>query len=333
MMKKTKIETIWDDLENDRDTFSGTLTRRYSASVRPDIFVGLRMPERRRCLLIPLHSGVLVNVGAPETFREIKLELLPEVSRPGINNLILVLTDPALSDIFAVLCEDLIDSVKDEDNSERLLEEIVARLEKWKQLFQLAGQPGLSAQSQRGLYGELYFLRIWLSYSSSPELCVRSWKGGEAASQDFQGEGFAIEVKTTQSKNHQRIVVNSERQLDERFCGNLFLFHLSLDVRDGGGESLNSIVAELDKGLESTPVASVIFRRALYTYGYFVHHINLYDTPRYQVREQSIFQIKDNFPRITEAMLPQGVGEVNYSVNLSNCLPFKIEETYLFTKI
>jgi hypothetical protein len=46
----TKIDTIWEELENDNSLHSGILLKRYSGSVLPDVYVALRSPERLRCL-------------------------------------------------------------------------------------------------------------------------------------------------------------------------------------------------------------------------------------------------------------------------------------------
>ena len=41
IMKKMKIDTIWEELEKDESFQTGLLYKRYSAKVKPDVFVAL----------------------------------------------------------------------------------------------------------------------------------------------------------------------------------------------------------------------------------------------------------------------------------------------------
>ncbi|MEQ1678566.1 MAG: PD-(D/E)XK motif protein, partial [Chitinophagaceae bacterium] len=72
--------------------------------------------------------------------------------------------------------------------------------------------------------------------------CLKAWTGPSKAIQDFQFGRWALEVKTTSGKNHQKIYVSSERQLDDSLIPAIFLYHLSLDIRNGNGETLNALI-------------------------------------------------------------------------------------------
>jgi hypothetical protein len=181
----------------------------------------------------------------------------------------------------------------------------------------------LSVERQRGLYGELWVLQHRLLPAAAPSAVISAWRGPDNANQDFQFPILAVEVKTSAGAQPQQIYVASERQLDDTGVGSLYLLHLALDVRAGGtGQSLPDIVGELRSQLASGP-ARLDFDDRLLRSGYLDTHAARYEL-RYTVRRESLFAIRAGFPRITEAMLPVGVGRVTYEVAWAQCQPFAV---------
>lgn len=68
--------------------------------------------------------------------------------------------------------------------------------------------------------------------------------------------------------------------------------------------------------------ARTIFEDKLYASGYIRAHAPLYTTG-YVYRTVSAYQVQEGFPRLVEADIPTGVGDVRYSVALSSCAPFE----------
>jgi hypothetical protein len=160
-------------------------------------------------------------------------------------------------------------------------------------------------------------------------LAVSSWKGPSAAQQDYQLPGCAIEVKTTGTKQPQRLTINSERQLDDTGISALFLFYLSVDSREGSGESLNMLVDAIRAALVSDFAARVMFDDRLIEAGYLDLHRPLYDKTGYTVRTAKAFRVNEGFPRIVEADLKVGVGDVHYSIAVTSCMPFAVSDDFL----
>ncbi len=133
-------------------------------------------------------------------------------------------------------------SISSVKNETQLVQELLNRFEKWKSLFDRAATQGLSVEEQRGLFGEVYFLRKFLANNNSFLEVVNSWVGPEKQIRDFQSGSWSVEVKTTHGNNHQKILVSSERQLDTSNIESLFLNHISLDSRQMSGETLNQII-------------------------------------------------------------------------------------------
>jgi len=329
----TKIDSIWTELENDESFRSGILFKRYSASVLSDVYVALRAPEKLRCL-----AAHIVKENAPEVqiwdkFKDIKVEVLPDDRNPAKSYLLILLLSQQHKDIFSVLCEDLINQVASVLDEKVLIKELLNRLAKWQNLFERLGQQGLTAEAQRGLFGELFFLRKFLSNSASKSYCITSWQVPSNTVQDFHYSNWAVEVKTTHGNNHQKIQISSERQLDDSVVPNIFLFHFSLDVRNNHGETLNDIVEWVENYLVNDVPELNSFRLKLFEVGYFDIHKPIYQDTGYNIRQESIYKVEGEFPRITENEIRNGVGDVKYSIVIADCLSFVRTETELFQNI
>lgn len=333
IMEKSKIESIWLSLEKNVSNYSGLLYKRYSAEVSPDVFIALKAPEKLRSIAFSVSSTFPFDVSQWNRLKDIKIETLPDERDKSKIFLLILLLNKQHKDIFSTLSEDLIFGVSEVIEEETLVEKLLERLAKWQSLFEKVGKQGLSDEAQRGLYGELYFLRLFLYNTSDKTYCLKSWLGSEKAIQDFQHSNWAVEVKTTHGKNHQKIHITSERQLDDSIIEKIFLYHLSLDIRTGNGESLNSLVDEILKILENDTIASNLFKLKLLESGYYEVHRPLYEESGYTIRQENIYRVSDNFPRITESQVPEGVGDIKYSIVLSESENWRINLESLFNEI
>lgn len=332
-MEKTKIDIIWSSIENETSTHSGLLYKRYSAEVLPDIFVALKSPEKLRCIAFRIRTNFSFDENQWNNLKDIKIETLPDERDNSKKFLLILLLNKQHKDIFSTLCEDLILEVSDVSSEQSLVEKLLERLDKWQSLFERVGKQGLSDEAQRGLYGEVYFLRLFLNKTEDKNYCLKSWLGPEKSVQDFQYSNWAVEVKTTHGNNHQKIHITSERQLDDSIIEKIFLFHLSLDIRTRNGESLNALIDEVIGLLKDNTAATNLFRLKLLEYGYFDNHKPQYEDKGYNIRQENIYKVSGNFPRITESIIPVGVGDVKYSIVLSESEEWRIDKEFLFSEI
>lgn len=190
-----KINQIWTELENDKSFSHGLLLRRYSGSVLPDVFIALKSPEKFRCIATSISDSVAVNLSSFSNLRDISVELIPDEHNSTKRILLFKLLSNQHRDIFSVLCEDLIASISSVRNETQLVRELLNRFEKWKSLFDRAASQGLSPEEQRGLFGELFFLRKFLQTNSDFIAVVNSWVGSEKQIRDFQFGSWSLEVK------------------------------------------------------------------------------------------------------------------------------------------
>jgi Putative PD-(D/E)XK family member, (DUF4420) len=330
---ETKIEKIWLGLESDTSSHSGLLFKRYSAEILPDIFIALKAIEKLRCIAFRISAVFPFDETQWNRLKDIKIESLTDEKYKSKKFLLILLLNKQHKDIFSTVCEDLIFGVSQVSTEQTLVEKLLERLAKWQSLFEKVGKQGLSGELQRGLYGEIYFLRFLLSNTSDKNHCLKSWLGPEKSIQDFQYSNWAVEVKTTHGNNHQKIHITSERQLDDSIIEKIFLFHLSLDVRVGNGESLNILIDEVSEILNDNTIASNLFRLKLLESGYYDIHKPLYDERGYSIRQENLYRVSGNFPRITENQIPIGVGDVRYSIVLSESEEWRINHETLLENI
>lgn len=328
-----KIKQIWQDLINDKSLQKGLLFRRYSGAVKPDIYVALQHPEKFLCVYVAINKTTEINISNFSNLQEIQVDLFASPNENGRNILIFKLLNFEHNDIFAVLCEDLIESISEETNEKKIIREVLNRFEKWKSLFNKIGLQGLKPEQQRGLFGELYFLRKFLQKHSDFYSIVNTWVGTEKQVRDFQSSNWAVEVKTTHGNNHQKVQISSERQLDTTNLENLFLYQISLDQQQNSGETLNDIVDLVADILRTETIVLNKFKSKLYEAGYFDLQRNLYETIGYHIRQDLFYKVENDFPRIEENDIRTGVGDVKYSIILSQCTPFIISETEVFDTI
>lgn len=142
----------------------------------------------------------------------------------------------------------------------------------------------LSDEQQKGLVGELVFLRKLLLAARSlsvPSPAVLSrWHGYDGAKRDFAGPGIAVEVKATSapSRIHQ---VGSLAQLEAQQGEEVFLFSLGIKVDSSAPKKLPDYVADV-MGLlvtsEHQPDGDLQaqFERHLSAYGYDSGRESLY---------------------------------------------------------
>jgi len=326
----TKIDTLWADLET--DTSAGLLFRRYSATLQPDVFAGIRRANMttQRLLAVSLPAPVVADT---LTLHDLALTIETDTARPGRQLVLLTLANPAHHDLFAVVCEDLIAQIADATDPATVLNALLNRLEQWTAFFETLTPDGLSAEKRQGLYGELWFLNRWLDAGADPARCLTAWTGPGGSSHDVQLPNCAVELKTTSAVNPQTIQISNERQLDDTGLSNLWLWLLMLDVRPTGGQSLNALADAILDRLTAWPGLQNQFRLKLYQVGYQPMHRALYDAPTYTVRQEQVFQVGDTFPRLRVGDLPAGVSAVRYAVTLAACLPFTVDADSLFPQL
>jgi hypothetical protein len=323
-----KIEDVWNLLEQDgNDVSSGYLTRRILPNVNYDIYLVIEKPSNTRLLMLRVSSAFLDRKAAypaSSSFTVNRVALPQDGEEYG--TLQLLLTNARYKDIFTTLVQDLVDYLASVTDGRAAISAFITRLKRWQNFLEKHNPEGLSEISQQGLYGELWFLRQLVLTHLELRKGVRCWTGPKGTQQDFQFPGCAVEVKTTSAKQHQKLAIASERQLDDTGAGTIVLLHLSLDVRQGQGETLPVMVASVRSLVASDAIAKDELENLLFEIGYLDIHATRYENIGYTIREYNYFKVGGNFPKIIESDLRNGVGDVRYSISVAECKRFSIPE-------
>lgn len=238
----------------------------------------------------------------------------------------IILEDESLSDIFAVMSADLVTATAAQNSTPRALRRCIDRLCMWQGLFERIPVEGLSVEKQRGMLGEILVLESLLLPRLNRLLAIEAWKGPDPGHQDFIREGLAIEVKTSLAKRHARIQIANEKQLDERPHEVLLVALLRLDESATRGDSLPMAVERLRGLVRDDPVAAQALENRLADGGYLDVHAPLYVRNRWQCSGRRYFRVEGDFPRLTEANLPAGVGDIRYSIIADDLGDYEIAE-------
>lgn len=327
MTRTMRIDELWRELEQDARLTGadGWLIRHALPAPQRPLLVALDARSGARALLLrvkisdvphrrewPVCSGLEIGI----------------ISLDGVAHLAIRLVDPASSDVFVALAQDVAPKVAAVASDREAATTLFARLRRW-QRFLAAAAAGLSIERQRGLFGELHALKNLFAPASGPMPAVAAWRSPKRSHQDFQFGAAATEVKTTTSKQPVCVRITSERQLDCVGTRALFLYVLVLDEREaeetaraGTGETLPDIVRDIRAALP--PDVLDLFNDRLLDFGYLDSHAHRYEARRFAKRSEHAFRISSGFPRLIESSLPPGVGNVSYELSLAACHPFEV---------
>jgi len=320
----------WQSLEDEAHHYrgEGILKRMIGNSEPCPIYIGLRQPDRTRVFILqsPKECAPLSDA-IPES-KGFKYEVLftgDEVHNDFVS-IILSASGQEYNDVFISIAEDLFSKLKGLQNNYEIVQTFVNRVRIWQLFFANQNPDGLSEAAQKGLYGELVFLKSYLLKEVHPDKAVRYWTGPKRRQHDFQFGPVAVEVKTSSAKKHLKLHISSEQQLDETQVEKLFLCYFSVALIENSKDTLPLLVKDIRKLLEATPLALSHFNNSLLESGYLDIHTELYSETGYSIRDSGFFIVEGDFPRIRECELRKGVGELSYTIDLDVCSSYEIDK-------
>ncbi len=228
--------------------------------------------------------------------------------------------DPSGHSIFDVLASDLAaDLARPNVQPADAVRRVLAR---WRRFWAHLPLPLLSREEQLGLLAEVWFLDVWLRPRIGAMDSLQRWHGPTGARHDFARATKAIEVKTTTSSRGRIYRINGLDQLEPPENGTLYLFGMRLQEDTGATNSLPALVNRVRGVLTTEPDALARFDTLLALAGYSAAYENEYDKLRVIVREERLFAVTDDFPRLTPADIPnaasRAIERVEYEINLNS---------------
>ncbi|UYQ94958.1 PD-(D/E)XK motif protein [Chitinophaga horti] len=241
------------------------------------------------------------------------------------------LLEDELSDVFALFIQNVVDDIIDVATESDALAKTLKVVEKWKKLFDTINFSGLRVEQQKGLCGELLFINWLLDNQKKIAPVLNGWTGVDFGDKDFVFGATGVEVKLTSSK-YPKVSISSERQLDTLNIDELYLvLYIAEEVRQNGF-TLNSLISQIRLKIAGSPGELKLFNEKLLVAGYMDDHASYYGK-MYALKQMLTFAVTGGFPRITRDILPPGVYDTAYFIELSAAAPFSVLPDEILKKV
>jgi hypothetical protein len=253
-----------------------------------------------------------------------ELEIASSVRPDGRWSLALWLEGSYLLSPFAQLCDDLVEASRDVAEAD-LARFVVVRLQRWSELL-AAARGGMSLSKLRGIIAEMLVLELAMTKFGRHE-AILGWRGPFRSPQDFALPGYYLEVKAT-FPTAKTVRITSEEQLAAP--GELFLVVATLTtlLSADPGLTLAGLARRLEASVrepDSGELALELHRR-LRALG-----VNLkaeYSARPFRLDGIRYYSVSGSFPRITPDVLPSGIGQVAYDLDLAALPAFVVESPF-----
>lgn len=271
---------------------------------------------------------LLVTEEQPKSSREYQAIRISSKQRSdGRWALLFNLLRPELEKLFALLCEDLVESSRTIADHSRAASIVLARFARWQRLLERGHSGLLDDVALRGLVGELLFLEFHAIPARGVREAVTGWVGPQGAERDFRFPEQEYEVKTIHTGAH-RVLISSAEQLDISDKG-LDLFVVLLDGAEPGShpEAFTplEIVGRLRDVLDGDPTSLELFEGRLMEAGFVAREE--YGDRAFVFRQFRAFHVAEDFPAIRRKDLPAGIGKVVWELELAAILPYEFKHS------
>ena len=280
------------------------------------------------CLLILQHSSEYSSSRRLPKLRGLRVEAQPTENQSG-GRLIIRLTDGEQREVFHHFCRDIVDSTRISHSEAEAIERFLVRTWRWHRLLRKGSDDRLTQEEQKGLTGELYVLEHYLIPTIAPIDAVLAWTGPVGGKKDFLVGRTGIEAKTKSFHVHS-VRISSAEQLDTFETTRLFLhvIEVSLAPSNSGSITVADVASRVREKIASLDISAAIrFEEYLNAAG-FDWNDDYSDNPLL-IGNASLFEVREEFPRITPKMFLAGVENVRYAIDLSRCDRFLVDSTVL----
>lgn len=322
------IKSIWENQKTSSDIIIKT---RIDEIANLSCFAATNQITRQHLYIMAVAKDVQIPELKNYRFAGVEIYSLQNETDNKVE-LYIYLLDNDLKDIFSLFIQNILELIYESKDENEAIKTTLNVVSKWKKLFDKINFDGLSLEKQKGLIGELLFLNTLLSNEKTSANAINAWTSTE---EDFKAKDFTlgslcVEVKFTASKQP-RIKVSNERQLDAESFTDLFLILYSTEAVKENGISLNSIVEQTRQNISTTEELNA-FNAKLILNGYFDDDKEQYGR-MYSIKKTFVFKVSSDFPKIVKDLLPLGVYDTSYSIEISAVENFIVEPESIFEKI
>ena len=330
------LEKAWASVYGESQDGEGYYSVRVFGESICSVFVGQHQPSGLIdfAFEVPPKSIKKIQLSQEAKGFEVKVQKTFNAANSKVFRVSISLNRNSFLDLFKVMAADILEHCLSAATESEAMTTLLSRLGHWRRFSEKAGGEGLSVSEQTGLFGELRFLHTLLDQGVDPVQALKAWHGPLRDNQDFCFGPLAVEVKASTSNNANQVSISNIRQLDDTGLDHLYLYHVSLDRRNGSGDTLPSSIEDLQYRFNHSGSESEdLFEDLLMLQGYHHSQRNLYDMAGYTLRNQQLYEVTSGFPRITESELPLGVVETCYKIDLAVAESYKEDLLHVINNI
>lgn len=234
------------------------------------------------------------------------------------------LVEDGYKDMFVLFCEDIVFSSACIANKEKATRYVGKRYKEWREMLANARGNLLSPEEIKGLLGEMYFLKEYLSVQYGTEKAAMAWTGPKRLPQDYIIDDTWYEVKTV-SSSRTEVSISSIEQLDCARPGELVVIRADkTSVTNTNALNLNvlykALIAELPDDNTKERFSTMLLR-----YGYYPRSEYEDEEYTFEVKAVARYAVSADFPCIRRSNLPESVTETKYSLCLAVIDSFRKE--------
>lgn len=223
-------------------------------------------------------------------------------------------------DVFITMCGDMIRYSSTETHPHQALKKVLQRYKQWCQLLEHQKSVLMGSSAQKGLIGELLYLKENLEKVAKASDVLAGWVGPNGADQDFVYSNGWHEIKTT-GLSSSEVAISSIEQLDSDDHGELVVMRVDKCApAKPGAFSLFSLVHQIAFMLngETEPLESFVCK--LNCVGYI--DLPIYDEQKYLFSSQQCYTVSNGFPRLRRGVLPAAILNGSYTLSLPSIQPW-----------
>ena len=219
-------------------------------------------------------------------------------------------------DVFVTMWADIIRFSGEESDQQNALKKVVQRYAAWRQLLERKNTAILGIGAQKGLIGELLYLKSTIEGGMEISAALSGWVGPDGADQDFVYDDGWHEIKSAGIAS-QEITISSIEQLDSDEIGELIVMRIDQCApAKKGAFTLNYLVRQLWNMVRAAPGAEEQYWLKLAAVGYI--EMSEYDEKSFVRSDVQKYRVDQTFPRITRKLIPVEVANAEYELNLAS---------------
>lgn len=321
-MKTASLLELWDTLRNSPALPGrGFRMRQWDANAYARCFAAISQPDGKPGFVIEFLGKESGPGPIDYSTRSFSVDYGTVDGIPaGSKALTLTLHDQGLSDLFALLCSDLRQSVISESATGSALRGACSVLGRWK-LFLQRRSALMTQKEVRGLIGELVTLARLAGMLGNDHV-VQAWKGPLDGIRDFESDLVYAEVKTFTPSPEASVRISDPMQLVAPPGHLLKLVCVPLQ-QSPDGASLLQFVEAVESLFPAESAVKDLFRQRVACYG-FLPAMAEFLTDRFVASQPRVFVVRDGFPRIRPESVDPGILAVRFSIGLGMLGPFGV---------